>query len=451
MIEFGEQQLEAISEIKKFISSTETAFTLSGSAGTGKTSIMIEIVKHLREKRKSFCLCAPTHQAKMILEKASDSTAITLHKLLSLTPKIDIVNFDASQLEFYGMKDDSDKGVFPINGIIICDESSMINDNMYDLLINKCKRAKSKVIFLGDDRQLGPVNSETISKVFDNNKCFNLTIIYRQNENSALTQPLIKLRNNHIDRFEEDIKDEGSIYLYNDVKEFLKIYIKLLKSDLKNNSISNKLLSYTNNRVDKYNEIIQRALFGNNDKFNKGQLLRCADTFSYQFYDFINSTDFIIEDFEEVTLTIPEGGSFPAWQLYLKEPIENIISTVNILNIEKSNEIDIYKMINKMENYRLKAVNSYGRTKGFMWKLYFDMFNSFSVMDDLMYQNRVIKRKAFDNGYALSIHKSQGSTYNKVFFDNTNVLSYSRNDETKRQLQYVGMSRTSNDIYILQK
>ena len=44
----------------------------------------------------------------------------------------------------------------------------------------------------------------------------------------------------------------------------------------------------------------------------------------------------------------------------------------------------------------------------------------------------------------------QGSTYNNVFLDIKNINSYSRDEITKRQLQYVGLSRTSDNAFILQ-
>lgn len=94
-VKLGEEQIQAIEAIKKFIeTSPETAFSLIGSAGTGKTTIMKELIKWLRA-RKKYCLCAPTHKAKLVLERLTgDYNTQTLHKLLALAPNIEILEVE---------------------------------------------------------------------------------------------------------------------------------------------------------------------------------------------------------------------------------------------------------------------------------------------------------------------------------------------------------------------
>ncbi len=50
-------------------------------------------------------------------------------------------------------------------------------------------------------------------------------------------------------------------------------------------------------------------------------------------------------------------------------------------------------------------------------------------------------KKSFDYGYAMTVHKAQGSTINNVFIDMKDVLTC-RDPELLRQLQYVGASST---------
>ena len=49
----------------------------------------------------------------------------------------------------------------------------------------------------------------------------------------------------------------------------------------------------------------------------------------------------------------------------------------------------------------------------------------------------------------MTVHKSQGSSINNVFIDMKDV-SICRDKEELRQLQYVGVSRTKTNCYILQ-
>ena len=44
-IQFGEEQLAAISKLENFIGGTDLTITLSGSAGTGKTTLILELIK----------------------------------------------------------------------------------------------------------------------------------------------------------------------------------------------------------------------------------------------------------------------------------------------------------------------------------------------------------------------------------------------------------------------
>ena len=68
---------------------------------------------------------------------------------------------------------------------------------------------------------------------------------------------------------------------------------------------------------------------------------------------------------------------------------------------------------------------------------------------DLYYDNRLIRKKSFDYGYACSAHKSQGSSFGEVFVDMRNINLCKDKDE-RRQLQYVALSRTRKDAYVLQ-
>jgi hypothetical protein len=68
---------------------------------------------------------------------------MTIHKLLSLAPNVEILHLDFNDLKF--LINDA-KSLFPSKGVIICDESSMINDHLYDLLEERCRKFNSKII-----------------------------------------------------------------------------------------------------------------------------------------------------------------------------------------------------------------------------------------------------------------------------------------------------------------
>ena len=73
---------------------------------------------------------------------------------------------------------------------------------------------------------------------------------------------------------------------------------------------------------------------------------------------------------------------------------------------------------------------------------------SFLTPVDLIYNDRTIRKKSLDYGYCISVHKSQGSTIDNVLVDMSNLF-VCRNKEDLRQLQYVALSRTKNNIVML--
>ena len=82
------------------------------------------------------------------------------------------------------------------------------------------------------------------------------------------------------------------------------------------------------------------------------------------------------------------------------------------------------------------------------WKEYFGIMNSFATPFNLLYDNRVIKNKTFDYGYAMTVFKAQGSSIDNVFVDIKDINKCNDNN-TKRQMQYVGLSRTKNKIFFI--
>ena len=145
-MELGESQLKAITSLKYFLNSTVPAISLVGFAGTGKTTVVRYFLDFLDSIKKPYVLCAPTHKAKIVLENATEREGITIHKLLSLSPNVELFEMDLRDLKFLmGFV-----SLFPQNGVIICDEASMVNDELYTLILNNAKNFNTKVVFVGE-------------------------------------------------------------------------------------------------------------------------------------------------------------------------------------------------------------------------------------------------------------------------------------------------------------
>ena len=139
-------QVNALETLKDFLLTDEISITLVGYAGTGKTTIMQDFVYQLEGMNYNFVLCAPTHRAKLVLSQSTNREAITLHRLLSLSPNIEIYNLDYKDLMFFSRGSSQ----IPHDGIVIIDEASMVNDNIYWLLHKYAEENNSKLIFVGE-------------------------------------------------------------------------------------------------------------------------------------------------------------------------------------------------------------------------------------------------------------------------------------------------------------
>ena len=90
-------------------------------------------------------------------------------------------------------------------------------------------------------------------------------------------------------------------------------------------------------------------------------------------------------------------------------------------------------------------MRSRGRNR---WSDWYKINDSFCIPFDLIYDDRIIKKKTLDYGYATTLHRSQGSTYDLVYYDN-NSIQFCYDLQEKRQLQHVALSRVSSKLNIL--
>lgn len=450
-VALGEDQEKALSIMKDFIQNgTEPACLIYGAAGTGKTILTNYLINWCEKESIPYTLCAPTHKAALVLSRATDRDAITIHSLLSLSPKLDVFALDFNNLLFHTRNSSMN---MCYDGVVICDESSMINDDLYDLLLEKCKSYRNRIIFTGDFQQIQPVKQDSLSKIINTQPQFELNKIWRQSENNALLPTLTTLRTHSISHFKESIGLEGSLFVTTDMKDFLKSGVQSFSKAIKNGDIlETKILCYTNDRVSAYNNAMHKLIFPKCNTYNKGEFLVGCENLEFNHFKFYNSMDYIIcSEPEKIDLPIPNFGKLPAFRFELYDSLYKSSEYVSILSTEISRDyFDL--LINKIESFRQQAVSWSAINKAkakFYWKYYYQMINSFTTPIDFYYDGRLIRKKSFDYAYAVTVHRSQGSSYNNVLVDMRNVNSCS-DEAVHRQLQYVALSRTRKDVLLYQ-
>lgn len=443
----GEEQREALLSVFSFITKNDKFFTLCGSAGTGKSTIALLIIEFLKIKKIPYQLVAPTHKSKRVLRDMTGESVITIHQLLSLKPTIDILDLDLNDLRFTSSTlSDS----VPKNGVLIIDECSMINDELYDFIVESCNNKDCKILFLGDIRQIEPVKQRSLAKPFKIDNKFELSKIYRQENDNPLRDLLAELRKKLKSEFTTFESEKGSLTIYNDWHPFIKCNLDLFKEAIiTRNPEYVKILAYTNKRVEAFNRVVRDNLFNKPKEFEIGEFLTGYDNCEYNptGMNITNSNDYQIVNAYDTHVTI-EGLDLKGWLLRLYDFETESINDVFVLS--KNNDKDILeKLAFLIENIRTDAIKSKDiKVRRILWKRYYKIIGSFITSFDLIHDDRVIKKKSIDYGYALSVHKSQGSTYDTVMVDMGNVMKCINKVEL-RQLQYVAMSRTRKNILLL--
>lgn len=172
--------------------STKPYFTLGGYAGTGKTTVIKELLDLLDDADLVTAVVAFTGKAASVLRKKGVGHAQTLHSLMYkpiLDSKGNLIGF-RKRSELLTEGDEGDE-----IDVIIVDEASMIDDELNQDLLS----FKKPVIYVGDPGQLPPVGQGPAIMT----RCdYILTQIHRQ----ALNSPIIKfscdIRGNHWEDWE---------------------------------------------------------------------------------------------------------------------------------------------------------------------------------------------------------------------------------------------------------
>ncbi len=462
-ITLNDQQVGALSGLKEWLhipgEEDDLFATLSGYAGTGKTTITKELIRYYK-KDKAFqwngiAVSAPTHKAKKVIRRHTDETAYTIQGLLGLRPNTDLENFDINNPQF----DPKAKKEICFYKFIIIDEASMLNESLYDLMVAEAKKFRVKVLFMGDEGQLPPVN-ESISKVFTDVKHqFRLTKVERQSDGNPLMKVYDMIRSDFkspFDLFSHDteVNDKGEgIAFHTDIREFDKEVLALFASDeFRNNSDFIKMLAYTNDSVQAWNKRIRDYIFTHSNEPSylvdlskpvlPGDILFAYKSATGEREEILieNSSDYRVMGMNEAV----SAFGVDIYEVTLKSVDEGLFSRVQIV---RASGVDKFSKIWRDKHdaaVRMKP----GRDKSFAWKHYYLFKDSHLLLHDVNGAGgMLLVKKDLDYGYAITIHKSQGSTYTNVAVSEKNTDINKKNEE-RNKLKYVAFSRPTQKAII---
>ena len=466
----NDQQKSALYELEKFIEDYGTEITLSGYAGTGKSTIIGIFSKWLDHRigRGNIVYTAPTHRANVITKQNNPNANVyTLSALFGFTPDTDIAmeqgSLDLRELEFRS----KNQVKYEPGQLIIIDEASMVQDGLYEYIQKIIAKDGVSVIYVGDSAQLRPVKSDHISKVFtsDGVPQITLTKVERTGDNPILKEAT-RLRRGEGLSYQTDINDKGQGVLYTSDDAIIDKNLKQIVTSEEFNAdpLHFRVLTATNAAVSAYNSKIRSLRYGKFAKpFVKGDIimgysnkLRKPDGS----YKLVNSGDYVIQNITDTTVKFKTDKGdieFKAFKLSIRPTGSTIMDDFQITVIDK-NEPDskLFEIVEYKDRlWRMakeakqdKQISKYRD----LVQMAFNIDNELNITKNLEdNQGRLKIRKAIDYGYAQTVWKSQGSTYSKVLIlsNEIDTFGYGRDVmQLRNELRYVAVSRAKNFVII---
>lgn len=387
-------------------------YLLDGPAGSGKTTVMKYFINRIGTSGVG--VSAPTHKAKKVIQQATGFTAHTIQKLLGLRPNVQMDKFDINRPQFDPIGEET------INQfrIIIIDEASMLNADAHKLIVKRATVYGTKILFLGDEYQLPPIN-ERIGAVFTKTTHRSrLTEIVRQantNPNAKLLEIARRdielnrdlLLQKLLEKGTNLIGDEGYHILNN--KDFgNKLLEKFFNSQYEYNRDFIKYLAWTNKSVESWCVGLRKQIYGEaaNEPFIVGEGLVGYNTIPvYRSNNLIeNSEDYIITNVEVTTKSNVKG-----YKIEIKDS-NNITRTVFMVHPDFITEYVV-------EADRLLEIAQ--RYKGRNWKKFYEYVQRHLLLYDIKKtdkQVRAIELKAYykyDLMFKKDLYYAYGSTVHK--------------------------------------
>lgn len=453
------QQVDALNEMDRFMKSNETSMTLSGYAGTGKTSLMEIIAKKGRKQHRPVVFCASTNKAAAVLnERVSEAgfKASTLNKVFGISVEVDSNSNTYNARNLVNVLRDAD--IMPGTTVII-DEASMINEENYNILNNIAKQNSLKIIYVGDSAQLAPVNEDKISKVFRNGegKVITLTQVERTDDNAILKEAT-DLRNGNslsgISSFND--KGEGVAYIspkhQDEINNVVAHYVKGLKQDPN----YFRILAYTNKAVSAYNNQVRELLGYTSPTPQVGEPMTGYTNWGYEWktksYRFINSESYKVSKVDKphkIATSLNDGTvvSMEAIPLTLEDPVGNV-DTFNFIDIKNnpSNLQAAIQLANEKKMLWAKAKYAVGRdAKAKIYQRINFIDNFLFVNDNIEDSNHnLLQAKTIDFGYAMTVHKSQGSTFTNVLMDDVDISRAGLNNSNA--MEAIDLGEIDNNV-----
>lgn len=463
-ITYNKEQQSAIINAVSFLNTNTDPtqyYVIEGKAGTGKTTIAKEILKEFEDQQ--IYVAAVSHKAKGVIKNSfgEDTRGKKFFSIASLLGLKGVNDNDTQTTKFQvGLK-------VPLldnpPALLVIDEASMITEDVLKKIIdiNSSLSRSFQMLFLGDIGQIQPIRDDQSefyrthkdllnkkSDIFNSKHKSKLITRVRQGEanpilpyadyfweNSQKENPELN-PTQHIVR-NNQITDKGSLLFSNSEAEVLNSVIKAVKNAVEKGLTNHvKIVTYHVNEKTELNQKIHEALFGKDSDYSKGDMLILNSP--YDLPD-VNATMENSSEIQIKSIQDTDVDEFGVHTLYLETNGTAYTRTGNeqkdcVIQVVSRNDIGLY-------NQKLQELASYAKRQ----------------------TNRALKKQAWgdfweykgryadvDFGYAITAHKSQGSTYDIVVVDEKDIMgTTATSNQEKSELIYTALTRPRKTAIVI--
>ena len=404
---------------------------LTGSAGTGKTTTVQEIIETLSSFGRKYHLTATTHKAAKVLSNIVGEEVTTVHNLFSLRPSVTksgvetILYNKNSQPNFRG------------NSVIIIDEASMVNTEMFKILAEIAKNYSLFLLFVGDGYQLPPTTGKC--PIFDGTlPTYKLTTVHRQNQGNPILDKAIEYRD-YIDgtiskepTLETNINSKGEGIHVLDRQEFCKKFVGMYLDYDTGAEVTTPLCTFTNASAINYNNMVRNSAYLLEDTiepFYKGERL-VSNT---AVIDGSSGSVLLANNDEIIVVNYAPSVYIYTSHVTTKYKMPSYRVEVQHVDTEKRTVVSVPRTPEDFNNLKKELKKLVASTESdFQWVDYYREINEIADL-----------RPPF----AGTTHKAQGGTFDSVFIDKKNIDTCI-DSKVRARLMYVALTRARKDVYI---
>lgn len=467
-IVFTEDQKVAIQGLIEFIdgdfNNANHMVGLVGAGGVGKTFVTNYIITHCKYSPSMIRCTSTTHKACRVFSEAIGNEKVyTIQSTFGLRLNLNLDNFDPKNPQF----DPTASPKLDNIAVLIIDEASMLTAGLVTYIYNKTKSLGIKVIMIGDDKQLAPVNERKSIAFSRCRKTFQLTTIVRQDKVNPIREILGLIRtdvSHKTYKFIEfvskniglnKINDDGEGFYICRSDEFANVIEKSFKDEEYTKNIDMyRIVAYTNAKVSYWNTFVRNRIVQSADKniITKHDLFMCYETIVDDFNDVVmnNSEEYIIHDLADF---VDPKYSFKGFLVRFQKVHGGKVTAPTFI-IDPNDNYTINMYHKTISNLIQTAKSATGGTRSAKWKAYYTFKRKYLLPTNVISKNgTILYTRDIDYGFAITSHKSQGSTYDNVFVDLNDVLydkngrAYADVDDLLRRI-YVACSRARKRLVI---